>query len=154
MGNGAHTRATLMQTISGTWATWDEKAKRVNLHAERLTLAKRRWRGVAEDGAEFGFDLAGPLSDGAVFYATEVAVYVIAQRPEPCLEVALIPRVAPVARLGWAIGNLHFPIEVTEEVIRVPDDPALRQLFEREKIPFVPCERVFKPFAKAHRHER
>lgn len=142
-----------MQVIRHSLDEWNEGLERRVLLVDRLTLAKRRWRGVAEDGAEFGFDLAAPMADGAAFFATNAAVYVIAQRPEPCLEVVLISRVAPVARLGWAIGNLHFPIEVTEEVIRVPDDPALRQLFEREKIPFVPCERLFKPFAKAHRHE-
>jgi urease accessory protein len=69
------------------------------------------------------------------------------------LEVALIPKPAPVARLGWTIGNLHFPIQVTEDCIRVPDDLALRQLFEREKIPFTEREHVFIPFAKAHTHE-
>jgi len=142
-----------MQIINHPLGEWDEWLKQRVLSMDRLTLAKRRWRGVAEDGVEFGFDLVTPLSDGTPFYATECALYVIAQRPEPCLEIELIPRAAPVARLGWAIGNLHFPIEVKEQVIRVPDDPALRQLFEREKIPFVLCERVFKPFAKAHRHE-
>ena len=29
----------------------------VILTADRATLAKRRWRGVAQDGREFGFDL-------------------------------------------------------------------------------------------------
>lgn len=120
---------------------------------DRLTLAKRRWRGTAEDGREFGFDLETPLADGALVFASDTARYAIAQLPEPVLEVVLIPRAAPVARLGWTIGNLHFPIQVTDEVIRVPDDPALRQLFEREKIPFTACERVFAPFAKGHRHE-
>jgi urease accessory protein UreE len=28
---------------------------------ERLKLAKRRWRGAATDGEEFGFDLEKPL---------------------------------------------------------------------------------------------
>ncbi len=126
---------------------------RVVLRAERLALAKRRWRGVAEDGAEFGFDLDAPLADGAAFFASESAVYCIAQKPEPVLEVALIPRPAPVARLGWTIGNLHFPIQVTDDAIRVPDDPALRQLFEREKIPFTASKRVFVSFAKSHSHD-
>ncbi len=139
--------------ISQALAAWNEDAGRIPLPVDRLTLAKRRWRGTAEDGTEFGFDLTAPLANGAVFHATDTAIYVLAQKPEPVLEVALIPRPAPVARLGWAVGNLHFPIEVTDEVIRVPDDPALRQLFEREKIPFVACERVFVPFAKAHRHD-
>ncbi len=141
-----------MHIVSGSLVEWDERLPKVGLSVDRLTLAKRRWRGVAEDGAEFGFDLTTPLPDGAVFRATENAVYVIAQGAEPVLEIALISRPAPVARLGWAVGNLHFPIQVTDEVIRVPDDPALRQLFEREKIPFTECERVFIPFAKAHQH--
>jgi urease accessory protein len=123
------------------------------LHADRLVLAKRRWRAVAEDGEEFGFDLTSPLTDGAAFFSNGSSVYCIAQRPEPVLEIALIARPAPVARLGWTIGNLHFPIQVTDDCIRVPDDVALRQLFDREKIPFTACERVFVPFAKTHSHE-
>jgi urease accessory protein len=142
-----------MERISGPLATWDQRLPRISIHADRLSLAKRRWRGAAEDGAEFGFDLSAPLPDGAAFFASERAVYVIAQKPEPVLEIALICRPSPVAKLGWTIGNLHFPIQVTDEVIRVPDDPALRQLFDREKIPFAACERIFEPFAKSHRHE-
>jgi urease accessory protein len=122
------------------------------LEVDRLTIAKRRWRGVASDGAEFGFDLAAPMSHGAVFASASGQRYVIEQKPEPVLEVKLIPRPAPVARLGWALGNLHFPMEVTDEVIRVPDDTALRQFLEREKIPFIAVERVFRPFARAHSH--
>jgi urease accessory protein len=132
----------------------DPDARRVPLVADRLTLAKRRWRGRAEDGEEFGFDLAAPLKNGAAFWAMKEAVYVIAQRMEMVLEVVLIPRSAPVARLGWAIGNLHFPIEVTDDAIRVPDDPALRQLFTREEIPFSMVECVFQPFARTHGHAR
>jgi urease accessory protein len=126
---------------------------RIRLLVDRLTLAKRRWRGTAENGREFGFDLEAPLTDGALVGEIEGASYVVAQKAEPVLEIVLISRAAPIARLGWTIGNLHFPIQVTDEVIRVPDDPALRQLFEREKIPFTACERVFVPFAKSHRHE-
>ncbi len=133
---------------------WNPGLARVRLHVDRLSLAKRRWRGSAEDGAEFGFDLAAPLGHGAGFYENEQSVYTIEQRPEPVLEVEMIPRAAPVARLGWTIGNLHFPIQVTDEVIRVPDDVALRQLFDREKIPFTLCERIFEPFATTHGHER
>jgi urease accessory protein len=124
----------------------------VRLVVDRLTLAKRRWKRNAEDGSEFGFDLERPLRDGVVFYQTEKATYVISQKAEPVLEIVLIPRSAPVARLGWAIGNLHFPIEVTDDAIRVPDDPALRQLFTKEGIPFAEVECVFQPFAKTHSH--
>jgi urease accessory protein len=142
-----------MQFIRTPPSEWNGTLPQVRLRADRLMLAKRRWRGVADDGAEFGFDLDGPLADGAVFFASAAAVYFIEQKVEPVLEIALIAKPAPVARLGWTIGNLHFPIQVADECIRVPDDPALRQLFEREKIPFTACERVFVPFAKSHSHE-
>lgn len=122
--------------------------------ADRFTLAKRRWRGTATDGHEFAFDLVAPLAHDAVFTSAEGRRYLVEQKAEPVLEIALIPRPAPIARLGWALGNLHFPIEVTDEVIRVPDDIALRQFFEREKIPFEAVERVFQPFARTHGHAR
>ena len=122
------------------------------LVVDRLTLAKRRWRATASDSQDFGFDLATPFVHGSVFISAKGRRYHIEQKPEPVLEIALIPRPAPVARLGWALGNLHFPIEVTGEVIRVPDDPALRQFLERERISFVAVERVFQPFARAHNH--
>ena len=80
-------------------------------------------------------------------------MYSIEQKPEPVLEITLIPKPAAVARLGWTIGNLHFPIQVTDEIVRVPDDPALRALFERQSIPFNETMSVFLPFARAHSHE-
>ena len=43
-------------------------------------------------------------------------------------------------------------MQVTDDVIRVPDDSALRQFFERENIPYVALDRVFQPFARAHSH--
>ena len=119
---------------------------------ERLTLAKRRWRGIAEDGREFGFDLEAPLADGAAVFHSGAAAYVIAQKYEPMLEVALGADSPTAARLGWMIGNLHFQIEVAGEIVRVADDPAARQLFERERIPFTACRRVFHPLSGGHHH--
>jgi urease accessory protein len=126
----------------------------VRLTVERLTLAKRRWRGMAEDGAEFGFDLDQPMADGAAFHQTETAVYVVAQKYEPVLELRTadcgIRNSADAARVGWLIGNLHFQIEVLAEVIRVVDDSAVRQMFEREGIMFTPCKRIFHPVGGGH----
>jgi urease accessory protein len=124
----------------------------LRIPVERLTLAKRRWRGMAEDGCEFGFDLERPLSDGSVVFQSGNAVYVIAQKFEPVLEVVLDTDLSEAARLGWTIGNLHFPLEVTSALVRVGDDPALRHLFERERIKFVACKRVFHPLSGAHHH--
>ncbi|MGB8168329.1 MAG: hypothetical protein WCF18_12600 [Chthoniobacteraceae bacterium] len=145
-----------MEIIHGPATDADVSAPRVRLAVDRLTLAKRRWRGVAEDGREFGFDLTTPLRDGDTFFTEAAASYVIAQKYEPVLEVSVTEAAladgAQAARMGWLIGNLHFQIEVTEEVIRVVDDPAVRQMFEREGIAFTPCKRVFHPLSGGHQH--
>jgi urease accessory protein len=125
---------------------------RVPLAVDRLTLARRRWRGTASDGSDFGFDLEHPLVDGDVFHATGAAAYVIEQRAEPVLEVALGMDAPAAARLGWIIGNLHFPLEVDGGLVRVADDPALRQLFEREHVHFHGREAVFRPLGAGHSH--
>jgi urease accessory protein len=129
------------------------KLPKLVLRADRATLAKRRWRGTAEDGREFGFDLESPLEDGAIFFETAKAVYVIEQLPEPVFEVRFegqAPRRA--AEIGWLFGNLHFPIEITAEVIRVADDAAVKQMLEREHIPFVETIAVFHPFKTGGGH--
>ena len=125
---------------------------RLRIPVERLSLAKRRWRGVAEDGREFGFDLDAPVADGAEIFQSDTTVYVIAQKYEPVLEVTLGAESPTAARLGWMIGNLHFQIEIAGEVVRVVDDSAVRQLFEREHIAFAACKRVFYPLSGGHHH--
>jgi urease accessory protein len=134
----------------------DPAQPRVRLVVDRLTLAKRRWRGVAEDGRDFGFDLTEPLRDGAVFFVDTTAAYVLAQKYEPVLELSVASSSlrdgTRAARLGWLIGNLHFPIEVADNLVRVIDDPAVRQLFEREGFEFTPCKRVFHPISGGHHH--
>ncbi len=140
-----------MEIIHAPLEQGDESRPAVRIAVDRLTLAKRRWRGVAEDGREFGFDLEKPLSDGAAVFQNEWR-YVIAQAYEPVLEVSLSSAAPMAAKLGWMIGNLHFPLEVIGESVRVADDPALRQMFEREGISFVVCKRVFHPLSGGHRH--
>lgn len=125
---------------------------RINVPVDRLTLAKRRWRGVAADGREFGFDLEHPLGNGDVVHVDATAAYTIAQKPEPVLEVALDANAAEAARLGWIIGNLHFQLEVDGTLVRVADDPALRLLFEREHITFTTREHLFRPLGGGHSH--
>jgi urease accessory protein len=125
----------------------------VILMADRAALAKRRWRGVAQDAREFGFDLDHALVDGSAFFREAGKCYVISQAPEPVLEIEPGPERARVAVLAWQIGNLHFPIEVTESVIRTIDDPAIRQMLQREKVPWRPATEVFRPVAVAgHAH--
>jgi urease accessory protein len=125
----------------------------VAITADRMTLAKRRWRGVAADNREFGFDLGKAISHGDVVFREASRCYVVSQAPEPVLEVALEGSPARNASIAWQIGNLHFPIEITESVIRVPDDTAIRRMLEREGIAYSTAQKVFQPMpAAAHGH--
>ena len=123
----------------------------VDIPVDRHTLAKRRWRAVAVDGREFGFDLEHALGHGDAVFSAGSSVYRIAQQAEPVLEIRL-PEPPNAARLGWLLGNLHFRIAVADGVVRAPDDPAVRQLLEREHIHFHVVETIFLPLGGGHSH--
>lgn len=117
----------------------------IGLRGERLTLAKRRWRGVAEDGAEFGFELAAPLKDGEVFWETSAARYVIRQQPESVVAISLEMAPSAAAGIGWAIGNLHLELSAEPTRLLAADEPSVRQLLERLKVPFTATTAIFRP---------
>lgn len=118
----------------------------VELRVERRTLAKRLWRGVAEDGVEFGFDLAAPLQPGDLFFQSPPTRYVIAQCPEPVLEILLadLPP-STSAGIGWAVGNLHLELSSEAHRLLTPDEPAARQLLGRLRVEFSATTAVFRP---------
>ncbi len=124
----------------------------VLLIVDRLRLAKRRWRGVAEDGAEFGFDLEKPLRHGMPFFKADSTLYRVAQLPEPVIEIEAPSTPGEFARVGWMLGNLHFPVEILPKTLRVCDDPAIRQMLLREQIAHSFSEAIFIPLAGAHSH--
>lgn len=117
----------------------------VPLSAERLTLAKRLWRGTADDGTEFGFELEKRLQPGDTFWQTATARYVIAQQPEPVVEISLAVAPSAAAGIGWAVGNLHLELQAEAARLLAPDEPAVRQLLDRLKVPFTPAIAVFRP---------
>jgi len=117
----------------------------VAIKADRHDLARRRWRAVAEDGQEFGFDLTKPLRHGQTVYATTTQRYVIQQHPEPTLVVALQLAPATAVGLGWAFGNLHLEASSEPSCMVVPDTTAARQLLARLEISFTEEVRVFRP---------
>lgn len=141
-----------MRLIHGQLSTPPSGLTSIALKVDRLRLAKRRWRAVAEDGAEFGFDLDSPLRDGAVFFSTEALLYHIEQQPEPVIEIVCPHDPASAAKLGWILGNLHFPIEVIGGHLRICDDSAVRQMLEREFIAHQLAVAVFQPLSGAHSH--
>jgi urease accessory protein len=131
----------------------DLQLPKIFLIVPRHSLAKRRWRAKAEDGADFGFDLETPLKHGDTILQTPKAVYVIYQEPEKVLSLAFHSP-TEAAGLGWQIGNLHFPVAIRENSLLVEDDLAIRQMLDREHIPYTEAEEVFQPLnaAAGHHH--
>lgn len=130
----------------------------VALRVDRITIAKRIWRGVAEDGVEFGFELERPVKHGDVFWQTTAARYVVRQEAEAVLEVPLEVAPSAAAGIGWAVGNLHLELQAEPTRLLASDEPAVRQLFERLNVPYRRTTAVFRPgrFArgeKAATHE-
>ena len=117
----------------------------VAVQVERLKLAKRIWRGVADDGMEFGFELNAPLKEGDTVWQTSIARYVIRQLPEAVLEISLEVAPSAAAGIGWAIGNLHLELSAESKRLLAADEPAGRQLLERLKVPFTPTMAKFRP---------
>lgn len=140
-----------LEVVRGPLAQAAANLPAVALTVDRFTLARRRWRGVAADGREFGFDLERPLCHGDTFFQEAARRYVICQAAEPLLRMDL-GSAAGAAAMAWRIGNLHFPVEIREDVLLTEDDPVLRQALAREGIAFVRTEGVFQPLSGGHRH--
>lgn len=114
------------------------------LHAERRQFLKRRWRGQADDGTEFGFDLEERLTDGCVIFHQEGKDYLVRQTKE---KVFCIPFIHPAqaALIAWKTGNLHMPAQITEHALYVLHDDAMRNLIERENWEYTEPEILFTP---------
>jgi len=135
-----------MHLITAPLPTVDSSLPAIPIQVDCRTLLKRLWRGAAVDGTEFGFQLEAPLNDGSTVWASANARYVIQQLPEAVLEISLLSLTAEnMAITGWAIGNLHFPIETQPGRILAPDDPAVRQALTRMGVDFTPGMAVFRP---------
>src|SRR4051812_37165329 len=142
-----------MQLINAAVSSPNPELPEVALRVERLVLAKRIWRGKANDGVEFGFELSTPLKNEDVFWQTDATRYVIRQEPEPVVEISLEIAASAAAGIGWAIGNLHLELAAEPSRLLAPDEPAVRQLLERLKVPFKTTLAIFRPgrFARGDR---
>jgi urease accessory protein len=142
-----------MHLIHHAIAQPHSRLPRIALKVPRQTLAKRRWRSRAQDGADFGFELDSPLKHGEVVFQNSKSAYVIEQEPEQVLLIRF-GNCAEAASVAWQIGNLHFPVAVEEGGLLVEDDIAIRQMLERQQISFTAVDDVFQPLraAGAHHH--
>ena len=134
-----------LQRITGSVVEPNRALAEIAVRADRFTLAKRLWRGMADDGAEFGCELEGPLRHGDCIFESANARYVIIQSEEPVVEVSLELTPSAAAGLRWAIGNLHLELSAEPSRLLAPDEPAVRQLLERLKVPYRQTTAVFRP---------
>lgn len=134
-----------MQLVSAPLASSDPNLPEVPIRADRITLAKRLWRGAADDGTEFGFELSAPLRHGDTVFQTPTARYVIRQAEEPVVEIALDLPASAAAGIGWAIGNLHLELSAEPTRLIAADEPAIRNLLDRLKVSYRTTTAVFRP---------
>lgn len=134
-----------MILVRGSMSVFDPALPERSIRVDRPKLARRLWRGVADDGTEFGFDLEVPLRHGDTVWADGSARYVIRQSAEPLLEIAITGSPEEAAVIGWAVGNMHFVIETRERRLLAPDDPGLRQALDRVGIAYRARTDVFQP---------
>jgi len=123
----------------------------ISLNVDRRVLAKRRWRGQATDGTDFGFDLAVPLKHGVYFYNEDERYYLIDQKPEKVFRVSF-PNQQEAAHLAWQVGNLHFPAQFKENYLLVEGDLAVQYMLERNEIPFEESMEIFQPILAVSSH--
>ena len=119
-------------------------ARQVVLRAERRQFLKRRWRGTAEDGTEFGFDLEERLVDGCVIHHENDCDFIVRQLPEQVFRIDF-ESPAHAALVSWKTGNLHMPAQVLDDAILVLHDEAMGNLIEREGWHYSEPELVFTP---------
>ena len=126
------------------------ESRQIILAAERRQFLKRRWRGSAEDGTEFGFDLESRLTDGCVILHNNGSDYIVRQLPETVYRIPF-ENASHAALVAWKTGNLHMPAQIADDAILVLHDEAMAQLLEREGWAYTEPEVLFTPMkAMAH----
>jgi urease accessory protein len=124
--------------------------RQIILSAERRLFLKRRWRAVADDGTEFGFDLESRLADNCVIFHGNGCDYIVRQQTEKVFRIPF-DNTAHAALVAWKTGNLHLPAQILDDAILVLHDEAAAQLLEREGWVFSEPEVLFTPMkAMAH----
>lgn len=118
--------------------------QRVELAVERRKFLKRRWRGTASDGTDFGFDLESRLTNGCVIFQDGETDYIVRQLPEKVYEISF-SNPEEGALIGWKVGNLHLPAQVMGGSLRILHDDAMKQLIDREGWQFSEPEVLFTP---------
>lgn len=122
-----------------------------------LTSEQRRWvrgRFTTSRGREVALALptGTSLSPGAILHVQGDWYLRIEAAPEPVLAVFPVDNKDAI-RIAFEVGNRHFPLALHDNLLFVPDDAAMVQLFERLGMRFERRREIFCPIGHAHRHE-
>lgn len=127
--------------------------RRVAVRAPRHQIAKRRWRASAEDGTDFGFDLAEPLQHGDCIHVAGQVAYFIEQEPEKVLIIEFPADSQNLAALAWNLGNLHAPMEVSPEGMILEENQAVRKWLAAFGAVYHEGQRIFRPLKSGSSHD-
>jgi urease accessory protein len=122
-----------------------------------LTWEERRWlrgRFMTAKGRKIGIALPTGiiLEPGAVLFVGEDWYLKVEGAVEPVLEI--IPSCYDEAvRIAFEVGNRHFPMELKEGKVLVPDDKAMVRLMERLGARWERRRAVFNPIANTQVHQ-
>ncbi|MBM3843664.1 MAG: urease accessory protein UreE [Verrucomicrobia bacterium] len=134
-----------MELIQGPLAAFDAGLPAVAVTLPRRDLTTTAWQAVAADGRAFRCTAAAPLRAGDTIFETTIARYVLCQQEEPVVEVPLALAASAAAGVGWAFGNEHLPLCAEPTRLLAPDEPAVRQLLDRLRVPYRTGVAVFRP---------
>lgn len=134
-----------MELIQGPLAAFDAGLPAVAVTLPRRDLTTTAWQAVAADGRAFRCTAAAPLRAGDTIFATAAVRYVLFQQEEPVVEVPLALAASAAAGVGWAFGNEHLPLCAEPTRLLAPDEPAVRQLLDRLRVPYRAGLAVFRP---------
>lgn len=134
-----------MQPIPGPLASFDADRPAIAVPLPRRELATTTWQAVAADGQAFRCVAATPLRAGDTIFETDGARYVLSQLEEPVVEIPLDLSPSASAGVGWAFGNEHLPLCAEPTRLLAPDEPAVRQLLDRLRVPYRTGVAVFRP---------
>lgn len=134
-----------MQLISGPLGSFDANRPAMAVPLSREDLATTNWQAIAADGQTFRCAAATPLRPGDTIFETPAARYVLSQQEEPVVEIPLDLAPSAAAGVGWAFGNEHLPLCAEPTRMLAADDPAVRRLLERLRVPYRTAVAVFRP---------
>jgi urease accessory protein len=70
---------------------------------------------------------------------------VIRQPAEQLIEISLDVAPSAAAGIGWAVGNLHLELSAEANRLLALDEPAVRQVLDRLKVPYKQTTAIFRP---------